>query len=124
MRSPSRRRQAPPLPAMIPVQPGLPRAGRPRSRNSSWSLRKGPSHAGRTSPSPLPPRSPRRESGAAAQASVVRRGARRRPPALAARPPDGVAEAPEVGAALAPDRLLRLVLLVAADLPLPDAAGV
>src|SRR6266478_1660252 len=69
-----------------------------------------------------PPRSRRREPGAPPQAGADHRSARRRRPALAPRSPDGAAEAPEVGADLADARIRRVVLLVAADLPLHDAA--
>src|SRR5437764_10758697 len=74
----------------------------------------------RSSPRGPKARSPSREPGAPPEA---RRGRpRRRRPPVAARAPPRAAPAAQVGGDLADGRVLRVVLLVAAALPLPDAA--
>src|SRR5947207_1162474 len=70
-----------------------------------------------------PPLRPRRESGAPPQAGAGRGRSRGRRPSLTARSPARAAPAPQVGGDLADGRLLRVLLLVAADLPLHDEAG-
>src|SRR5438105_1892033 len=67
-------------------------------------------------------RSPSRESGAPAETARRRPGRRR--PSFAPRAPARASPAPQVGGDLADGRFLRLLLLVATDLPLPHAAGV
>src|SRR5207248_11652253 len=87
-------------------------AARPPSRSSSsWR------------PKALCPRSPRREPGVAPQAHRPGDRTRGRCPAFSSRPSARASPAAEVGGDLAGGRLLRLLLLVAADLPLHDAAG-
>src|SRR5207248_3931397 len=124
--NPRSRQSPPPLrrtPRMTRALPAPPRVGPPRNRSSRSSLPRGPCRGNRNRPRPLPRRSPRREPGTAAQARGRQRRTGRRRPALAARSPDRAAQAAQVGADLAAARLRGFVLLVAADLPLPHAAG-
>src|SRR5437867_13245028 len=111
------------IPRMTRALLAPPRVVPQRNRSSSSSLPKAPCHGNRNRRRRLPHRSPRREPGTAAQARSRQPRTGRRRSALAARSPHGAAQAAQVGADLAAARLRRFVLLVAADLPLPHAAG-